>query len=123
MATAHWPSELRLSADKRVFTVTFGSGEVFSLRAEYLRVMSPSAEVRGHSSSERKTVAGKKDVTIAAVEPVGRYAVRLVFSDGHDTGLYTWDYLHELGATEAETWAAYLAELTGKGLSREGPRG
>ncbi|MFC7399769.1 gamma-butyrobetaine hydroxylase-like domain-containing protein [Chelatococcus sp. GCM10030263] len=118
MATVHWPSELRLSADKRVFTVSFESGELFSLRAEYLRVMSPSAEVRGHSPSERKTVAGKKDVTIAAVEPVGRYAVRLVFSDGHDTGLFTWDYLHELGATEAETWAAYLTELKDKGLSR-----
>jgi DUF971 family protein len=118
MATAHWPSELRLSPDKRLLTVTYEGGERFGLRAEYLRVMSPSAEVRGHSPAERKTVAGKKGVAIKAVEPVGRYAVRLVFDDGHDTGLYTWDYLHELGATEAETWARYLAELTDKGLTR-----
>ena len=103
-----WPTELRLAPDKRTLTVTFEGGESFALPAEYLRVESPSAEVQGHSPSEKKTVTGKDNVTIVAVEPVGNYAVRLVFDDGHNTGLYAWDYLHELGRELDSRWLAYL---------------
>jgi len=103
-----WPTEIRLSADKRTLSVAFEGGESFALPAEYLRVESPSAEVQGHSPSEKKTVTGKENVTIVAVEPVGNYAVRLVFDDGHNTGLYAWDYLHELGRELDSRWLAYL---------------
>jgi DUF971 family protein len=103
-----WPAELRLAKDKRTLTVTFDTGEAFPLPAEYLRVESPSAEVQGHSPDEKKIVTGKKDVAITAVAPVGNYAVRLVFDDGHDSGLYSWDYLHELGRGLQTTWTAYL---------------
>ncbi len=92
-----WPTELRLSKDKRTLTVSFDGGAQFSLPAEYLRVESPSAEVQGHSPEQKVTVIGKENVAIQAIEPVGNYAVRLIFDDGHATGLYTWDYLHELG--------------------------
>jgi DUF971 family protein len=91
------------------------------LPAEYLRVSSPSAEVQGHAPAERKTVGGKRRVAIRGVEPVGTYAVRLVFDDGHDTGIYTWPYLHELGHDQPARWAAYLAALTQKGLDRDRP--
>jgi DUF971 family protein len=116
-----WPTEIRLAKDKRRLTVSFDDGSRHVLEAEYLRVMSPSAEVQGHSAAERKTVGGKSNVTILAVEPVGNYAVRLVFDDMHNTGLYTWSYLAELGATHGERWAAYLGELAEKGLSRDRP--
>lgn len=116
---AHWPTELRLSQDKRLLTVTFDDGKSFALGAEYLRVKSPSAEVRGHSPEQRKTVGGKINVTILSIERMGHYAVRLTFDDMHDTGLYTWGYLYELGATFAETWAVYLDELAAKGLKRQ----
>ena len=109
MSGDHWPTELRLSPDKRTLTIAFDGGARFDLPAEYLRVASPSAEVQGHSPSERKTVPGKREVAILKVEPVGSYAVRLVFDDMHDTGLYGWDYLHELGAGHAERWGNYLA--------------
>ena len=88
-----WPTELRLSKDRRALTVTFDSGESFSLDAEYLRVLSPSAEVQGHSPDERKTVPGKRNVAILEVNPIGNYAVRLVFDDLHSTGIFSWDYL------------------------------
>jgi len=113
-----WPDELRLSADKTVLNVTFDDGVRFDLPAELLRVMSPSAEVQGHSPSQRKTVAGKKDVTIARLEPVGNYAVRIVFSDRHDTGIYSWAYLRDLGERRDQLWQGYLEELAAKGLSR-----
>ena len=114
-----WPTELRLSKDRRTLRVAFDDGAAYDLRAEYLRVMSPSAEVQGHSPSERKTVPGKKDVEILAVEPVGNYAVKLRFDDMHDTGIFGWDYLFELGRDHAERWQNYLAELDAEGLSRE----
>jgi DUF971 family protein len=104
-----WPSELRLSQDKRTLTVAFDDGERFALPAEYLRVESPSAEVQGHSPEQKITVTGKQAVTITAIEPVGNYAVRLIFDDGHSTGLYTWDYLYELGRDAGSRWTAYLA--------------
>ncbi len=119
MTHSRWPTELRLSKDRRALTVAFDDGSAFTLPAEYLRVTSPSAEVQGHSPSERKTVPGKRDVTILSVEPVGNYAVKLVFDDMHDTGIYGWDYLHALGAGQGEKWANYLAELDAKGLTRD----
>jgi DUF971 family protein len=116
-----WPTEIRLSQDKKSLAVSFDDGNSVTLPAEYLRVMSPSAEVQGHSAAERKTVGGKIGVAILAVEPVGNYAVRLVFDDMHNTGLYTWAYLAELGAEQERRWSGYLADLAAKGLSRERP--
>lgn len=116
-----WPTELRLSKDRHSLTVTFDDGSRHALSAEYLRVESPSAEVQGHAPAERKTVSGRIGVGIVAVEPVGNYAVRLSFDDGHTTGLYSWDYLAELGEQHAERWQRYLGELEAKGLSREAP--
>ena len=117
--TKRWPTELRLSRDKRSLKVAFDDGSAFDLPAEYLRVMSPSAEVQGHSPSERKTVPGKRDVGIINIEPVGNYAVKLIFDDLHDTGIFGWDYLFELGRDHAERWHNYLGELDARGLSRE----
>ena len=119
MESKRWPTEIRLSKDKSTLSVAFDDGAAFDLAAEYLRVTSPSAEVQGHSPSERKTVPGKRDVTIIGVEPVGNYAVKLIFDDLHSTGIYGWDYLHELGAKHDERWADYLSELEAKGLSRD----
>lgn len=113
-----WPSELRLDKDKRVLTVTFDDGQSFTLPAELLRVLSPSAEVQGHSEAQRVTVAGKQAVGIVRIEPVGNYAVRVVFDDGHDTGLFVWDYLRELGENKDARWQGYLKDLAAKGLSR-----
>jgi DUF971 family protein len=117
--TGWWPTELRLHKDRRSLTVSFENGQSFQLPAEYLRVRSPSAEVQGHSPDERKTVGGKRQVAILEVLPVGNYAVRLVFDDMHSTGIYSWDYLHKLGTTQAANWQDYLDELAAKGLSRD----
>ena len=114
-----WPTELRLAKDRKVLTVTFDGGESFALDAEYLRVVSPSAEVQGHSADERKTVPGKHNVAILDVEPIGNYAVRLVFDDMHSTGIYSWDYLLTLGRNRERNWQDYLDELAAKGLSRD----
>ncbi|MCB8819997.1 gamma-butyrobetaine hydroxylase-like domain-containing protein [Microvirga rosea] len=119
MASERWPSELRLAPTKRSLRIVYDDGVVFDLPAEYLRIASPSAEVQGHSPAERKTVPGKRNVEILRIEPVGNYAVRLVFDDMHDTGIYGWDYLYRLGAEQEERFAAYLAELSAKGLSRD----
>jgi len=113
-----WPTELRLDKDKRVLTVTFDDGRSFALPAEFLRVLSPSAEVQGHSEAQRVTVAGKKNVSIVRLEPVGNYAVRIVFDDGHDTGLFVWAYLRELGENREARWQSYLQDLAAKKLSR-----
>lgn len=113
-----WPSELRLRKDRKMLTVAFDDGEKFDLPAEYLRVCSPSAEVQGHSPSERRTVAGKENVEILELHPVGNYAVRLVFDDTHSTGIFSWDYLFELGRDREENWRRYLADLDAKNLSR-----
>ena len=112
------PSELRVSKDRRELTVRFGD-TAYLLTAEMLRVLSPSAEVQGHSPEQRVTVPGKRNVAIRAIEPVGNYAVRIIFDDGHDTGLFTWTYLNTLGEEKETRWAAYEAELAAKGLSRE----
>jgi DUF971 family protein len=103
-----WPTELRLDPAKKMLTVVFDSGERCVLTAEYLRVESPSAEVQGHGPGQKKVVTGKENIAIAGLEPVGNYAVRIRFDDTHDTGLYTWDYLHELGREYRTKWAAYL---------------
>ncbi|MBM3544869.1 MAG: DUF971 domain-containing protein [Alphaproteobacteria bacterium] len=116
--TEPWPTELKIDKDKRVLTVSFDDGTSFALPAEMLRVLSPSAEVQGHSEDQRVTVFGKKNVSILRLEPVGNYAVRIVFDDGHDTGLFVWSYLHELGENREARWQAYLADLAAKGLSR-----
>jgi DUF971 family protein len=116
-----WPTELRLRKDRKVLTVAFDDGERFDLAAEYLRVRSPSAEVQGHSPSERRTVGGKQDVQILELHPVGNYAVRLVFDDMHSTGIFSWDYLFELGSRHDDYWRAYLAELADKKLTRAAP--
>jgi DUF971 family protein len=113
------PKELRVSKDRRMLTVTFAGEEPFQLPAELLRVLSPSAEVQGHSPEQRVTVPGKKNVAITRIDPVGNYAVRITFDDFHDTGIYTWAYLRTLGEEKEERWAAYLAELEQKGLSRD----
>jgi DUF971 family protein len=114
-----WPTELRLHKDRKALTVAFESGESFDLPAEYLRVRSPSAEVQGHSPAERRTVGGKRDVAVLELQPVGNYAVRLVFDDMHSTGIFSWDYLHELGLNRDAYWRDYLAELKAKNLSRD----
>ena len=116
-----WPTELKLGKDRRRLTVAFDDGQIFALDAELLRVFSPSAEVQGHAPHERRTVAGKTAVAIVDLVPTGNYAVRIVFDDGHDTGIYDWDYLAELGARRAELWQGYLDELAAQGLSRETP--
>jgi DUF971 family protein len=113
-----WPTELRLRKDRKTLTVVFDDGETFDLPAEYLRVCSPSAEVQGHSPSERRTVGGKQNVEILEVHPVGNYAVRLVFDDMHSTGIFSWDYLFELGRNREDNWRRYLADLAAKDLSR-----
>jgi DUF971 family protein len=113
-----WPTELRLHKDRKSLSVTFDSGESFDLSAEYLRVKSPSAEVQGHSPDERKTVAGKKNVAILELHPIGNYAVRLLFDDMHSTGIYSWDYLLALGRNREAYWRDYLDDLAGKGLTR-----
>ena len=113
-----WPTELRLRKDRKILVVSFDHGESYELPAEYLRIRSPSAEVQGHSPAERRVVAGKRDVQIIEVHPVGNYAVRLVFDDLHSTGIFTWDYLLELARNHEAYWSEYLGELRGKRLSR-----
>ena len=115
---ASWPTELKLDKDKSVLTVSFDDGAQFALPAELLRVLSPSAEVQGHSPEQRVTVPGKENVRIQKLEPVGTYAVRITFDDGHNTGLYVWDYLRDLGENHETCLRSYLNELAEKGLSR-----
>jgi DUF971 family protein len=116
--TRPWPTELRVAKNKAALSVTFETGETFTHPAELLRVLSPSAEVQGHSPEQRVTVPGKRNVKISQVLPIGNYAVRIVFDDGHDSGIFTWTYLHELGAQREQRWQGYLDELASKGLSR-----
>jgi DUF971 family protein len=116
--SARWPTELRLKRAEKRLDITYDDGSHFALPAEYLRVESPSAEVQGHGPSQKQTVAGKAQVGIARIEPVGNYAVRLVFDDGHDTGIYSWTYLHQLGREHDSRWSRYLEDLAKAGLSR-----
>ena len=113
-----WPLELKLTDHGRLLSIAYDTGESFDLRAEYLRVESPSAEVQGHSAVQKQTIGGKQNVVISKIEPVGNYAVRLIFDDGHQSGIFTWAYMYELGSQEARKWGDYLACLSAKGLSR-----
>jgi len=117
--TKAWPTEIRLDKSEKCLVVSFDDGKRFTLPAEYLRVESPSAEVQGHSPSQKQLVPGRRHVNIMEIEPVGNYAVRLTFDDLHDTGIYSWSYLYLLGETHAERWADYLAALEERGLSRD----
>jgi DUF971 family protein len=113
------PTEITLHQKSGVLDVAFDDGQRFSLPVEYLRVFSPSAEVRGHGPGQEVLQVGKRNVEVKAVEPVGVYAVKFVFSDGHDTGIYSWDYLYELGKKQQSNWKSYLARLERAGGSRE----
>ena len=112
-------TELRLNKAERVLDVAFDDGARFRFPAEFLRVESPSAEVQGHGPGQKQVIAGRRHVGIIGIEPVGHYAVRLTFDDLHDTGIFSWDYLYQLGQEQDSRWAAYLAALEAKGLSRE----
>ena len=113
------PVEINLHQVSRVLDIAFDDGKSFSLPCEYLRVFSPSAEVRGHGPGQEVLQVGKRDVNVRAIEPVGVYAVKLAFTDGHDTGIYSWDYLYDLGVHQASNWKSYLARLEQAGKSRD----
>ena len=120
-AAPAWPVEIRLTKDRRTLNVSFDDGAVFSLPAELLRVTSPSAEVQGHSEAQRKTVGGKRSVSILSVDAVGNYAVRLAFDDMHTTGIYSWTFLRDLGLNAERRFQDYLDDLQAKGLDRDKP--
>ena len=120
-ASAAWPVEIRVAKDRRALHVAFDDGQSFGLSAELLRVTSPSAEVQGHSEAQRKTVGGKRNVTILTVDPVGNYAVRIGFDDMHATGIYSWSFLHDLGLNAQRRLQNYLDDLQANGLDRDRP--
>ena len=119
MAGAHVPIEIKLHQKSRVMEISFSDGRSFRLPYEFLRVYSPSAEVRGHGPGQEVLQTGKREVEIRALEPVGSYAVQPVFSDGHSTGIYSWDYLYELGQNQDALWSQYLSKLKAAGASRD----
>ena len=121
VATSSAPTEIKLRRTSRLLSIAFDDGAAFELPFEFLRVHSPSAEVKGHGPGQERLQTGKEDVAVTAVEPVGHYAVRLVFDDGHDTGLYTWAYLRELGETREAKWRTYLDRLQAAGYARRKP--
>ncbi|NNF80303.1 MAG: DUF971 domain-containing protein [Rhizobiales bacterium] len=114
-----WPTELRLKDKGKLLAVTFDNGESYEFSAEFLRVESPSAEVKGHGPGQEVTVAGKRNVSILSLEPVGNYAAKLFFSDNHSTGLYAWSSLLTMGRTKDEMWQAYLSKLEAEGKGRD----
>jgi DUF971 family protein len=118
-AAAAWPLEIRVKRAERRLEVDFDDGASFGYPAELLRVESPSAEVQGHTPSQKVTVGGKRNVGIVRLEPVGNYAVRILFDDGHSTGIYSWSYLRQLGEDQESLWANYLAQVEAQGLSRD----
>lgn len=117
--TKHWPTDIAYSKADKTLEVTFDSGESFRITAELLRVESPSAEVQGHSADQKQTIAGKRDVGIIDIEQVGNYAVKIAFDDLHDSGIYPWELLYDMGKTQETLWANYLANLEAAGLSRD----
>ncbi len=119
LGTTHWPTEIRLKKAEKRLEIDFDDGTTVRLPAEYLRVESPSAEVQGHGPAQKQLVPGKAQVGIAGLEPVGNYAVRILFDDGHSTGIYSWSYLRTLGAEQDSRWRNYLAALQSQGLSRD----
>jgi DUF971 family protein len=118
-ATEHWPTEIRLRKQEKILEIDFDDGSRFALPAELLRVESPSAEVQGHGPSQKTLIAGRRHVGIMGVEPVGNYAVRIKFDDLHDTGIYSWRYLYNLGREKDRLWQGYLDALAERGLSRD----
>lgn len=116
-----WPTEIRLAKDKRTLHVAFDDGSAFALTAEMLRVLSPSAEVQGHSEAERKTVGGKRNVMILSIDAVGNYAIRISFDDMHSTGIYSWTFLRDTGRNTDKLFQNYLDDLAAKGLDRDKP--
>jgi DUF971 family protein len=114
------PTDIRLHQVSRKLEIAFDDGSNFQLPCEFLRVYSPSAEVRGHGAGQEVLQVGKEDVNIVGIEPVGQYALKLTFSDGHDTGLYSWDYLYDLGIRQDELWRSYLERLAAAGHTRKG---
>jgi len=118
-STKYWPTEIRYSKEEKALEVQFDDGAEFQLPAELLRVESPSAEVQGHGPDQKTIVAGRRHVGIMAMEPVGNYAIRIKFDDLHDTGIYSWQYLYEMGLNQVELWRDYLAALEAGGLSRD----
>ena len=119
--TAATPTEIKLHQKSRVLEIAYANGRIFSLPCEFLRVYSPSAEVRGHGPGQEVLQTGKKDVAITRIEPVGTYAVQFFFSDGHDTGIYSWDLLYDYGLKQQEMWSHYLRRLQEAGAGREKP--
>ena len=117
--TDHWPLEVRLLKAEKILEVAFDNGVTFRYPAEFLRVESPSAEVQGHGPGQKTLVAGRRHVGIMGLEPVGHYAVRIQFDDMHDTGIYSWRYLYEIGEKQDEIWSRYLSDLAAKGLKRD----
>jgi len=115
----HWPSEIRVSPDKKTLRVSFEDGVTTALSSELLRVESPSAEVQGHGAGQKTTPAGKRNVTITRIDPVGHYAVRITFSDGHDSGLFSWDILYDYGQRQDSLMADYIERLAEAGNSRD----
>jgi len=118
MTATPWPTDIYWTAENRILHVTFDDGKHFHLSGEYLRVESPSAEVQGHTPEQKQLVTGKSRVGLRAIEPIGNYAVKLIFDDGHDTGLYSWAYLYELGRDKATRWQAYLDAVEAAGKTR-----
>lgn len=116
---SHHPVEIRLNREDNTLEIDFDGGETFILPAELLRVESPSAEVQGHSPEQKKTVAGRRNVAIMELKPVGSYAIEIKFDDLHDSGIFTWDYLHAMGTNQDAMWQNYLSELEAQGLSRD----
>lgn len=114
-----WPLRVNFKKEKNSLEVEFDDGEVFHFTAEYLRIESPSAEVRGHGMAEKRIISGCQHIAITAIEPVGNYAIRILFDDGHTTGIYSWSYLHQLGKDKARNWQRYLQMLDALGLSRK----
>ena len=119
MTTKFWPTEIRVNSEDKQLEIDFDNGESFSISAELLRVESPSAEVQGHGQSQKTTVAGRRHVGIIGADPVGNYAVRIRFDDLHDTGLFSWRYLYEMGSEQDRMWQDYLERLEEQGLSRD----
>lgn len=117
--TGRWPTEIRYKKDEKALEIDFDDGSRFTLPAELLRIESPSAEVQGHSADQKRTIAGRRHVGIMKIEPVGNYAVRIHFDDLHDTGIFSWAYLYELGENQNQIWSDYLAALEEQNLSRD----
>jgi DUF971 family protein len=118
-ATKNWPIEIRIKSKEKTLEIDFDNGESFKIKAELLRVESPSAEIQGHGSGQKVTLAGRRHVGILSVEPVGNYAIKISFDDMHDTGIYSWQYLYDMGANQNDLWHDYLMRVKELGFSRD----